>query len=125
METVVAAARRAFLTRGYAGTSVDDLLAATGLHRSSLYATFGSKRGLFDAVLDRLGPATGWDADALDLVLVALMDLAPHDEPVRSRLTAALAALPDATAVLGHRLLDRAGTSTPSAASTPSTEEER
>ncbi len=40
-------------TRGYEATSVDDLCAATGLSRSSLYATFGGKRNLLLRSVDR------------------------------------------------------------------------
>src|SRR5262245_4526328 len=40
-------------TRGYEATSVDDLCEATGLSRSSLYATFGSKRDLLLRSVDR------------------------------------------------------------------------
>lgn len=36
-----------FWRQGYAGTSLDDLERATGLARSSLYNTFGSKRDLY------------------------------------------------------------------------------
>ncbi|MEU5519793.1 TetR/AcrR family transcriptional regulator [Streptomyces sp. NPDC093250] len=35
-----------FATHGYEGTSVDDLVTATGVHRGSLYKVFGSKRSL-------------------------------------------------------------------------------
>jgi AcrR family transcriptional regulator len=49
-ETVIRAARDVFWARGYASTSLADLQDATGLSRSSLYETFGSKRGLFDRV---------------------------------------------------------------------------
>jgi len=49
--TVVRAARDVFWQRGYASTSLADLEAATGLSRSSLYLTYGSKRGLFDRAL--------------------------------------------------------------------------
>jgi TetR/AcrR family transcriptional regulator, transcriptional repressor for nem operon len=49
-ETVVRAARAVFWERGYASTSLADLQTATGLSRSSLYETYGSKRGLFDRV---------------------------------------------------------------------------
>lgn len=41
-----------FWDRGYEATSIEDLTAATGLSRSSIYSTFGSKRGLFDAVME-------------------------------------------------------------------------
>ncbi len=49
--TVVTAARDLFWDRGYEATSVADLETATGVHRSSLYHAFGSKRGLFDAAV--------------------------------------------------------------------------
>jgi AcrR family transcriptional regulator len=47
------AASERFRTRGYAGTSLDDLVEATGLARPSLYAAFGDKRALYIAALDR------------------------------------------------------------------------
>jgi len=47
------AAKNAFWDRGYEATSLADVEATTGLSRSSLYQAFGSKRGLFDAALDR------------------------------------------------------------------------
>jgi TetR/AcrR family transcriptional repressor of nem operon len=40
-------------TKGYEATSLDDLCEATGLSRSSLYATFGSKRDLLLRSVDR------------------------------------------------------------------------
>ena len=49
---VVAAARDEFWTRGYAATSVDDLSAATGLGKGSLYGAFGDKHGLYLMALD-------------------------------------------------------------------------
>jgi len=44
---VVARARRAFAETGFAGTSLDTLLEATGLARQSLYNAFGGKKELF------------------------------------------------------------------------------
>ncbi|OII10863.1 hypothetical protein BIU97_08215 [Curtobacterium sp. MCBA15_009] len=44
---VVERARRTFAESGFDGTSLDDLLAATGLGRQSLYNTFGGKKELF------------------------------------------------------------------------------
>src|ERR1700755_1152627 len=49
---VVAAARDEFWTRGYAATSVEDLTAATGLGKGSLYGAFGDKHGLYLRALD-------------------------------------------------------------------------
>jgi TetR/AcrR family transcriptional repressor of nem operon len=46
-------AMRLFWERGYEATSIQDLLDATGLNRGSLYATFGDKRRLFLAAVDR------------------------------------------------------------------------
>ncbi|MEU8383663.1 TetR/AcrR family transcriptional regulator [Streptosporangium sp. NPDC048865] len=42
-----------FRHKGYEGTSVQELVEATGVGRGSLYAAFGSKDGLYQAVLDR------------------------------------------------------------------------
>lgn len=49
---VVAAARDEFWNRGYAATSVDDLTAATGLGKGSLYGAFGDKHTLYLRALD-------------------------------------------------------------------------
>jgi TetR/AcrR family transcriptional repressor of nem operon len=46
-------ATRLFWTRGFEQTSLDDLCAATGLGRSSLYAAFGDKRDLYLRALAR------------------------------------------------------------------------
>ena len=46
-------AMQVFWAKGYAPTSLTDLLAATGLSKSSLYETFGSKHDLFLKALER------------------------------------------------------------------------
>ena len=49
-----------FWRNGYAGTTIPDLTGAMGINRPSLYAAFGSKKELFERVLDRYrsGPAS-------------------------------------------------------------------
>ncbi|QCQ18219.1 TetR/AcrR family transcriptional regulator [Microbacterium sp. RG1] len=82
-DAVVRAARDVFWQHGYAEASVPDLEAATGLGRSSLYHSFGSKRELFDAAIEsyldevirpRLAPLLGApvSADALETYLTGL-----------------------------------------------------
>ena len=62
---VVASASAVFARRGFAATSVDDLVRATGVGRASLYGAFGSKDGLFQrclgGALAALGPGTAPD----------------------------------------------------------------
>lgn len=48
-------ARAVFWNQGYAATSLDDIAAATGLNRPSLYAAFGDKHALYLAALERSG----------------------------------------------------------------------
>lgn len=72
---LLASARVAFATNGFAETSMDDLTAAVGLTRGALYHNFGDKKGLFAAVLDQIdaemaeraragaaAEASAWDA---------------------------------------------------------------
>jgi AcrR family transcriptional regulator len=42
-----------FWEHGYEGTSIDELVAATGLGRASLYGAFGDKEQIFAKALDR------------------------------------------------------------------------
>lgn len=48
---VVATIRQEFWDKGYAATSVDDLMRVSGLGKGSLYGAFGDKRNLFLRVL--------------------------------------------------------------------------
>lgn len=64
---------RLFWEHGFDGVSISDLTAATGVNRSSLYSTFGSKEELFFKAVDRylagpggfvavaLAEPTAWD----------------------------------------------------------------
>jgi len=48
---LIAAARQAFGTIGYAEASMDDFTASAGLTRGALYHHFGDKKGLLQAVI--------------------------------------------------------------------------
>ncbi|MFZ1177532.1 MAG: helix-turn-helix domain-containing protein [Mycobacterium sp.] len=51
-DEVVRAARDVFWERGYVATSLSQLLAATGLSKSTLYQAFGSRRTLFAVAVE-------------------------------------------------------------------------
>lgn len=51
-ETALARATDAFWKSGYAATSLDELAAATGMNRPSLYAAFGDKHALYVRALE-------------------------------------------------------------------------
>src|SRR5436309_16099350 len=52
-DRALAQATAAFWDAGYAATSLDDLSAATGMNRPSLYGAFGDKKALYYATLER------------------------------------------------------------------------
>ncbi|MFB9929031.1 TetR/AcrR family transcriptional regulator [Amycolatopsis halotolerans] len=116
-DEVVRAAVGLFGGRAYDGVSVDDLVTHLGVHRNSLYKTFGSKRGLYLVALrrhlaDDLRPLAEKLAAATDsatvlrlvssadlgLLLLAVVERAPADEEVAAEVTAALASLDQAIA---------------------------
>ena len=67
--TILAAARELFGERGFDATSLEAILAASGVKRGALYHHFPSKQAVFDAVLDYLlseisaQMAEGYDPD--------------------------------------------------------------
>ncbi|SED41366.1 TetR/AcrR family transcriptional regulator [Streptomyces melanosporofaciens] len=83
-ESAVEAAMNTFRLNGYDGTSIQDLVEATGVGRGSLYAAFGSKEGLYLAAMDRYR-----ERYALPLVEL-LRDGAPGRELLREVLVAAV-----------------------------------
>lgn len=132
-QQVIDRAAGLFTSHGYEATSIDDIVAATGLLRGSLYQAFGSKRGLFVAAVRRLvdvqlpgvsgaGPEALAGLETLDLLLVAALEAAPHDDDVRDLVRRGCAALAASTSdgsctpatLLGRRLLQRAGLPEPS-----------
>lgn len=120
-EQVLDRALDAFWHRGYEATSVQELVDCMGIGRGSLYDTFGDKRTLFLATLDRYqavtvapvlqlldAPGSGLEAirevfqglvrDATAcaerrgcLLTNAAVELAPHDPEIRARISANLA----------------------------------
>lgn len=52
-DQIADAAMQVFWQRGYAATSIQDLVEGTGLSRSSLYNAFDSKHGLYTCALKR------------------------------------------------------------------------
>ncbi len=70
---VIASAMEVFWRKGYQGTSVADLVEATGLQRGSLYGAFGDKHGLYLTALD------AYISSALDQFSRLR---ATHDDPV-------------------------------------------
>ncbi|MEE1767734.1 TetR/AcrR family transcriptional regulator [Streptomyces sp. JV185] len=119
-DQAVIAAAALFAAQGYEGTSVDDLVTATGVHRGSLYKVFGSKRGLHLAALrshldHEIHPTTAAIATLSDpaqaltaavasydngpaagLLLLAAAERAPHDPEVAALVAEGIEALEDA-----------------------------
>ncbi|SEM11366.1 transcriptional regulator, TetR family [Roseovarius tolerans] len=116
--TVLEAAMTAFWAHGYQGTSMADLVSATGVNRSSLYAGFGNKRDLFlralrhyddtyrtgfleqllhersptDAILAAFDVAAEGNSQMPGgcLMINSAMELAPHDPEVAAMVDASM-----------------------------------
>lgn len=92
-DAVLDQAMEIFWTHGYDGASMAELTKAMGMTAPSLYFAFGSKRGLFDAVLERydqrraahgewvLAAPTGREA-ARRMLIGAVEWLTAPDEPL-------------------------------------------
>ncbi|GHO61841.1 TetR family transcriptional regulator [Ktedonobacter sp. SOSP1-52] len=123
-----------FWERGYEGSSVEDLVAHTGIGRGSLYDTFGDKHSLYLAALDRYCAQNQGQIEAfrqqsgplrevlasifqtyIDMLLNdpkhrgcflvnSSVELAPHDPDVRTRVQAAYKVMEEAF----YRLLIKA-----------------
>jgi TetR/AcrR family transcriptional repressor of nem operon len=88
-DEVLRIARDQFWSTGYAATSVDDIAAATGLGKGSLYGAFGDKRKLFLRTFD--GYCAG-------LVEAVRRSLDGPDDGAFERLRAQVLAVANATA---------------------------
>ncbi|MEV7043267.1 TetR/AcrR family transcriptional regulator [Amycolatopsis sp. NPDC051061] len=85
---VLRTARDQFWSTGYAGTKIDDIAAATGLGKGSLYGAFGDKHALFLRVFD------DYCTDAVD---GTRRDLAGPDSGAYQRLRDHVFAIAEAT----------------------------
>ena len=102
-EATLAQATLTFWQRGYAATSLDDLGAATGLNRPSLYGAFGDKHALYLQALklyvdnSNAGIAAALEGRSLRDGLMRVYELAlqlycPSDAPARGCLLIGTAA---------------------------------
>ena len=114
-----------FWQRGYQGTSMQELVDAMGIHRGSLYGTFGDKRALFLAalrrydevwisrfieplsapgpvrpalrrVLEEAGREAACDVRRGCLAINSAVELAPHDPELARRVKEMLSRVEDA-----------------------------
>lgn len=117
-ERMISVARKSFVERGYANTSMDQLCAEAGVTRGALYHNFGGKNGLFEAVVMQLDHEIG----------ARLLAIAGDDESLASFIRTCVAYLEiaiepevqqimfkDGPAVLGQRLrqIDQEGSIEP------------
>lgn len=114
-EEALDAAMQLFWRKGYGATSMRDLLDGMGIGRGSFYDTFGDKRAIFLAALDRFEEArTSWMDETLEgsgmdgieevfrrtveglvgfeprrgcLLANTAIELAPHDAEVAARIS--------------------------------------
>src|SRR5437762_10320639 len=75
-DVAIGQAMETFWDGGYAATSLDELSAATGMNRPSLYGAFGDKRDLYLKALARY-----WE-----LSRIAIEEALAYDRPLREAL---------------------------------------
>lgn len=78
-DAAMASVMDVFWRAGYAATSLDDISAATGMNRPSLYGAFGDKRALYGAALERYRA----------MARAAMKDALAHDRPLRDTIATA------------------------------------
>jgi TetR/AcrR family transcriptional regulator, regulator of cefoperazone and chloramphenicol sensitivity len=73
---IIDAARTLFLKRGYARTSLKQIAAEAGVSDQTIYAVFGKKPGLLQAIMDEMDLAAGVEQSMADIA-------AAHGDPER------------------------------------------
>ena len=91
-EAIARRAAEMFASQGYAGTTTEDVAAACGISKQTLYRLFPSKTALFASVVDHhrqemldFGNTDGLD-DATALERIFRADIAPEADFARTRL---------------------------------------
>ena len=82
-DEIMDAAERLFVAKGYAATTINDLLDATGIARGTLYHHFSSKEQVLDGLIRRQG----------DRLLAAVEAVAASEGPALPKLAACVASL--------------------------------
>jgi len=97
---LVSVARQLFTERGYAGTSVEDIIEAAGVARGALYHHFAGKDALFAAVYEAV------QADVASAVLAAALAADDPAEAVNAGLAAEFrrVVVLDSVPVLQHKV---------------------
>lgn len=115
-QAVLLEAAKTFVLRGYEGSTVSHLVAATGLQRGSLYNAFGSKAEFFQITFEELAAGDVESELLLDMLVVALKERCTADPRVTEQAIVVLSRLEaGATPVaqqIYHRLLSHAGLET-------------
>jgi len=83
---ILETARQMFLERGYDATSLDDVAAASGVSKTTVYNNFEDKEGLFSAVVLSV-------TERAEQIISELGTALRGDEPVAERLTSVARAL--------------------------------
>lgn len=124
-DTLLQQAGELFILRGYNATSIDEIVKATGVVRGSLYSIFGSKQGIFIAMLEEAAKewsesvvpdgelgATGARGDfqtLLSLLNVAVFEIASVSPDVAELVQHIINEYGITAQALGQRALERAG----------------
>ncbi len=93
-QQVIERATEVFWRRGYAGTTVSDLVEATGLQPGSLYGAFSSKKGVFLEVLQ------AYQAESAARLEAALRD---HESPLEAIRSFFRGLVDETLGEVGHR----------------------
>lgn len=94
---ILDAAEQLFVTKGFDGTSINDILDRVGIARGTLYYHFKSKEEILDAMIERLTET---------LLKKASQIAAQKDKPLLQRLTETMLAL-NVDSELGNEILEQ------------------